>query len=317
MRFGRLAREPLVQFLAGGALIFALYSLREAADSVGEATRGQKTGPSELASLDVDRTIVIGRADLQTLRDNFARGARRAPTTDELGDAIETFVNEEMLYREGKSLGLDREDVVVRRRIIEKMTVLARPAAPSPEPSEAELRTWFARYPHRFRQAPRLSFEQRFFDPKRRPDAAAVAKQVLAGLAARVTRAEALPPQDGFVLPDVMEERSDLQITHLYGPDFLQAVLAAPIGRWSGPHRSSFGEHLVFVRARSPGGALPFEAVEKQVRADWLTVSTRGIRAAGLTLLPRYTVKLEGIEPAQAEALTKAPAVAPLLEQKK
>ncbi|HEY0710547.1 MAG TPA: peptidylprolyl isomerase [Polyangia bacterium] len=295
-----------MQFVAGGALIFALYALVGGSEESAPAT--------ETASV-VDRTISIGPAELRTLREAFARSARREPSPDELGDLVETFVHEEMLYREGKALALDRDDVIVRRRIIEKMTVLARPAAPSPEPTEAELRAWFARYPHRFLQAARVSFEQRFFDPKRRADAAGDARRVLAALGARDQgRAAALPAQDGFVLPDVMEERSEMQIAHLYGPDFVRALGDAPLGRWSGPHRSSFGEHLVFVKARAAGGAQPFAAMEKQVRADWLTVSTRGIQAAGSTLLPRYKVKLDGVEPAQAAALAKAPAVAPLLE---
>ncbi|HEY0712538.1 MAG TPA: hypothetical protein VGF45_07685, partial [Polyangia bacterium] len=166
-----------MQFLAGGGLIFALYA---ASGDDDDATAGG--GAASDAAVVVNRTIAIGPADLQSLRETFVRGARREPTPEELGDAVETFVNEEMLYREGKGLGLDREDVVVRRRIIDKMTVLARPAVPTAEPNETELRAWFQRYPHRFRHAPRISFEQRFFDPKRRANAADDARRVLAKL---------------------------------------------------------------------------------------------------------------------------------------
>jgi hypothetical protein len=297
-----ITREPLVAFLLLGGAIFGLHA------ALAERRRDDGAA-AELAP--PDRTVRVTPAEIETLKTNFRLAWKREPSVEETGDLVETYVNEEILFREGRALGLDREDGVVRRRLIEKMTLLARPNAPAPEPSQDELRRWYEQYPHRFRQGPRLSFEQRFFDGKKHEDAAADARAALAGLAgAKLTSAAALAAGDEFVLPQVMDDKNDLQVAHLYGQEFLTALQAAPLGRWSGPVASTFGQHLVFVSKRTGERMPPFEEIALHVKADWLTVATRGVKAAAATLLPHYRVALEGPD---AAALTKARAVAPLL----
>jgi hypothetical protein len=297
------SREPLVAFLLLGAALFALHAAvserHEAAPSLGAPP---------------DRHIAVTAADVDTLRANFRLAWRREPTVEETGDLLETFVNEEILFREGRSLGLDRDDGVVRRRIIEKMALLARPSVPTGDPSRDELRRWYQLYPHRFRQGPRLTFQQRFFDARKHPDAAGDARAALGALDEQQrTQAAGLVAGDEFVLPRVMEDKNDLQVAHLFGQDFLRALQAAPLQRWSGPVTSTFGQHLVFVSKRQDARMPAFEEVEMHVRADWLTVSTRGVKAAASTLLPSYRVTLEGPE---AAALKAAAAVAPLVQRR-
>jgi hypothetical protein len=298
----RLRREPFVHFVVLGGLIFALYAL----------TRSGRGAGGGAGVFEPDRRIVIGAADLEALRSSFRAAWKREPTRDELGDQVESFVHDEVLFREGKAQALDRDDVVVRRRLIEKMSALARPQSPVGDPSRSELQHWYDRYPHRFAQAGRLSFEQRFFDGKRRADATADARAALGALATDDRGdATALGPGDDFVLPAQMIEKTEVQVAHLYGQEFVAALLAAPLRTWHGPVASNFGQHLVFVIDRLPARQPPFLEVEKAVRADWLTVNTRGVKPAAESLLPRYRVVLEGSEAAQ---LATAPAVAPLLQ---
>jgi hypothetical protein len=223
---------------------------------------------------------------------------------------VQTFVDEEVLYREAVAQGLERADPLVRRRLIEKMTALTRPVAPTQEPSRDQLRRWYLIYAHRFRRPTTVTFEQLFFDPQRRPDAGAAAAQALAGLA-RAKPSDPPPPTgDAFVLSAATNEKTQLELAHLLGETFAQAVLTAPVGSWSGPVRSTYGIHLVRVVRRTPERLPPFEEIEKTVRADWLTVETRGQRAAAEVLLPRYQLSL----PAEVRReLAGAPALAPYL----
>ena len=302
-RLSRVWREPFVQFLLLGGLIFGLYA----------ATRGSRGHGGDAGGGEPDRRIVITAAEIETLRADFRATSKREPSAEELGDQIESWVHDEILFREGKALGLERDDVVVRRRVVEKMSALARPQTPMGEPSPADLRRWYDRYRHRFAQPGRLSFEQRFFDPKRRGDAAADAKSALAAVAeADLGDPTAIGAGDEFVLPAQLVGKSDLQVAHLFGEAFLAAVVAAPLRRWQGPVASQFGPHLVFVIDRETPRQPKFEEVTAQVRADWLTVNTRGVKPAAESLLPRYQVVLQGAEP---QKLAATPAVAPLLER--
>ena len=82
--------------------------------------------------------------------------------------------------------------------------------------------------------------------------------------------------------------RGQAILSTLDGERLAREVSSAPVGSWQGPVNSRFGAHLIRVTDRQPEGLPPFEEVEKQVRADWLTVETRGLRAAAESLLPEY-----------------------------
>ena len=103
----RLLREPLFQFLALGAMLFALYGL------VGKR------------SAEAPEKIVVSASRIANLGDGFARTWRRPPSEQELQGLIEDYIRDEVFYREGRAAGLDRDDVIIRRRVRQKMEFLA------------------------------------------------------------------------------------------------------------------------------------------------------------------------------------------------
>jgi len=265
----------------------------------------------------VSRTVTLDERAVQGLRASFRAAMKRDPQTAELADLVQEAVGEEILFREGLARGLDRDDGVVRRRVIEKMTALVHPSAPTSDPSREELRRWFETYRHRFLRPAAVTFDQLFFDARRR--SAAGADAPAAALAALKSLQQAppgapVPPGvgDRFVLPQRMTDKSDLELGHLYGERFVLAVGQLPPGSWSGPLEGRDGVFLVRVIDRRPARAPAFEEVEKLVRADWLTVETRGQRAAAESLLPRYQIALPaGVR----DQLASAPALAPILKR--
>ena len=96
-----------------------------------------------------------------TLADRFARTWRRPPTEQELQGLVEDYVREEILYREGRAAGLDRDDFVIRRRVRQKMEFLAEDMAAA-EPSEEQLAAYLASNQEKFLTDDRLTFHQVF-----------------------------------------------------------------------------------------------------------------------------------------------------------
>jgi hypothetical protein len=305
----RLLREPLAHFAVLGALLFAVWGLAR------PGRAGRADPPPRPATDGAPRVVAISTGDVDAARATFRAVSRREPNPQELGDLVQTLVSEELLYREALALDLDRDDRVVRRRLIEKATALARPTPPNSDPPRDELLRHYASYRHRFHRPATVTFEQRFFDPQRRDDPAAAAGRALALLGDATRAAPRAPAGDGgdpSVFPATMESKSELELAHLLGDAFAAGVMTAPIGRWQGPLPSKHGVHLVRVTDRRAERMPPFEEVEKQVRADWLTQETRGLRAAALTLLPRYEISL----PAELRSqLHAAPALRPFLER--
>ena len=82
-------------------------------------------------------------------------------------------VRDEVLYRQGVAMGLDKDDAVVRRRIRQKMEFVADMVA-DVEPTDAELKSFVAEHPEWFREEPRFSFDQVYFGDAGVPDADAL-----------------------------------------------------------------------------------------------------------------------------------------------
>lgn len=256
------------------------------------AARGGTAGSG--GSLDV---VTVRTSDLDGLRAGFEAAQKRQPTPAELADLVEGFVNEEVLYREGMARGLDRGDLVVRRRVIDRMTEIARPHGPDREPTRAELEAWFTAFRHRFVRPATVTVEQIFVDPGRHQDPRADATRILTQLeqghgAVLDTSRRPAGVGDATLLPGTLTDTTALELSHLFGGDFASRAMAGPIGRWQGPVWSPRGIHLLRVHARHAERVPTFAEAERYVRADWLTVERRGTRAAAESLRPHYRVVL-------------------------
>jgi len=175
----RLLQEPLLHFLLLGGALFGLHGLLP--------------GTGEAAP---DR-IVVSAGQIQSLETTFARTWQRPPTAQELDGLIDDYVREEVLSREAQSLGLDREDSVIRRRLRLKMEFIADDVAAAREPTDAELQAYLDARPDGYRHEARWSFKQVWFDRVRRGAGTdAAAREALAGLqAAGAASARPSPPR--------------------------------------------------------------------------------------------------------------------------
>lgn len=276
----RLLREPLLHFLALGALLFALY---------GALNGGSGRAPSE---------IVVDRARVESLAAQFERVWQRGPTAEELRGLVDAFVREEVLYREGLALRLDRDDPVIRRRVGQKLAFLA-DAQASTEASDAELQAWLDGHPADYRVEPRTSLRQRYFDPARRG-----ARLEADVAAARAALAAGGPGElgDPTLLPAALDAARTSELARVFGDAFAQAIAELPVGGWHGPVVSSYGVHLVEVRAREPGRAPALAEVRVAVERDLLRArAEQAGEAFYRALRERYTVRLEaGPEAASA-----------------
>lgn len=250
----RLLHEPLLHFVALGALLFAVYAVVDR-DRVAAS----------------DTTIVMTPDELSRLALLFHGQWRRDPTPEEFGRLVENRVQEEVLYREGLAMGLDQGDTMIKRRLAQKVQFVAEDVAASHEPSAAELKAWFEKNAVRFQEPPRVSFRHLYFSPDRRGararDDAADALSTLAGQphdTKRSTRA------DPFMFHEYYRDRAPEYLGKEFGPPFARAVVRLPTGSWQGPIESGFGWHLVFVDTLVPGRVPAYEEVEDHVRTAWL-----------------------------------------------
>ncbi|MCB9794758.1 MAG: peptidyl-prolyl cis-trans isomerase [Alphaproteobacteria bacterium] len=255
-----LLREPLLHFLLLGAGLALLDRLTP------------DTPPPILVS-----------PSLVTERFEAAEG--RAPSAEELQGQLELRAREEALLAEAKELGLDEGDLIIRRRLLQKMRFLLAGQVALPAPDEDSLRAWHAAHLADYRRPVTLSFEHRFFSTERRGDAA------------RADAADPEAPGDSFPLGARFEQRPLPRLERELGAAFLAQVQALPPERWSEPLPSTWGWHRVRLLARAEAWDPPFEAVRGQVEADWREAArAEALAAAEAALVREHAVVIEVTE---------------------
>jgi len=265
----RVLREPLTYFLLSGAALFAM---------------------AEVFGGDGDERIVVTQSERARLADQWHAQMGRPPTESELEALIQQWVREEIYYREALAMGLDDDDVIIRRRLAQKLTFLTEDLATAEAPDEAALRGYHRRNADRYAEPVRFSFMHRYFSSERREQARADAEAALRALA-QAEGGDVIPEGDPFMLQRSYLERSQREIAELFGREFAAAVSELPVGSWQGPVPSAYGWHLVRVEQQRPARALPFEEVADRVAADFRQEQRREANEAFYaTLRERYEI---------------------------
>ncbi|NBW74944.1 MAG: peptidyl-prolyl cis-trans isomerase [Sphingomonadaceae bacterium] len=266
-RAAALLREPLVHFLAAGALIFVVLSGR--APDAGE------------------RRIVVDEPVVTGLVNNYVQSFRRPPSDEELDGLIRDYVRGEVYYREALRLGLDRDDDVVKKRLRNKMLAIATAEAEAAEPSDADLQALLDKDPGRYAQPPRYTLEQRYLGP----DSPALRASAQTALAALKPGAAPAVPTQPIPLPGRLDSTTAFDIASEFGDDFAAALEKAPVGRWSGPVLSGFGLHLVKIERREVPPPPRLSDIRQRLENDWRSIAVRKAEDDNLNaLLKGYDV---------------------------
>jgi len=248
-------REPFFQFMVLGSLLFGAYTWLSQADS------------ADLPPTEIRLTM----DDLAQLVLGFEAQWSRSPTQAEFNQLVENRVREDVLYREALSLGLDKEDTIVKRRMAQKMEFLAEDLADAREPTDEELRSWFSENAAQFAVSPRLTFHHVYFSPDARgANAVGDAEAALGKIAGLPGTEGAAAAGDAFMFQDYYRELTTQAIARDFGPEFAVAVARLDPGHWQGPVRSGYGWHLVFVDGVIPGRVPNYEEVAGEVKTAWL-----------------------------------------------
>ena len=263
MRFRAILTEPLVHFLALGGLLFLLYVYRNG---------GLGAGASR---------IEVSSGQIASLRASFEKLWLRAPSPEELKGLVADFVREEIAVREATARGLEQGDVVIRRRLRQKLEFLLEDELAIAPPTDAELQRWLDAHPADYLVQPVVTFRQVYINTDRRGASA----ESDAETALRRLRAGANPETagDATLLPAETGPAEVRDVALRFGEEFATAVAAIEAGPWSGPVKSTYGLHLVRVLKKVPGRRPDLALVREQVVRDVLVAR----RAAGVDSLYR------------------------------
>jgi len=278
MRIRRLLSEPMLHFLLIGIALFAAYRWKAPEDAGG-------------------RRIIVTEGVVNDLVTQHVAARGREPSAAELNHLIESYVRDEILYREGVTLGLDRDDIVVKRRVRQKIEVMVEEGAATAAPADADLAAYLEAHTARFVQPAVLTFEQIFLGET--TSGPAVVKAV--ALTRKAVRSGADPSELGTpsLLPQRMTQTPADLVARDFGASFAAALESVPVGEWVGPIESSFGAHYVRVSNRMPAVTPQLAGVRDQVAREWENARRERARSDAYTRMRRaYEVTIETRSPA-------------------
>lgn len=240
----RLLREPLLHFIGLGLLIFAWGTLRG-------------------AEAEAPRRIVVSEAQQARLADTFAATWNRAPSDDEFARLVDAHVDEEVMVREALSLGLDGDDPVIRRRLVQKMELLTAELADA-EPSDADLQALLDADTDVYRGQPRLTFSQ------------------------------VPPPGAPSTLPASMDRATLRQVAARFGSSFARDLESLPADGSTHTVASTFGSHEVRLTEFEPAPKPTLERLRDRLRDDWRAARAAEARQRAVAdLRARYRISIE------------------------
>jgi hypothetical protein len=256
--------EPLLHFIVLGGLLFA----------IDHVVAGRREDP---------RTIVVGAQVDSEAIEQFHEVRGREPTDAELTALHQVWLDNEVLYREGLELGLDKGDDALRERVIFKALSVVDAGVKLPEIDDARLRSWFEQHRVRYDQPARFDFQE----------AALSGDSSESTVRSFVAALNAGAPGDAQAGLRVFTARPHANIVQSYGEDFAKALEQSPPGKWSALQTRDGWRAIQLVAATAAKPA-DYESLRGVVLQDWKDATAAEQRTAAVRALARkYTIRFE------------------------
>ena len=257
-------REPLLHFVVLGGLLF-----------VGDhfiAARG-----------DDPRTIVVGTEVDAQARALFKASRGRDPNAQEAAALRQVWLDNEVLYREGLALQVDKGDPAIRERVIFKALSMIDAGVKLPPVDDTVLRQWFEGHRAKYDEPPRFDFEE----------ATLVGDSSESGARRFAAMLNAGESGDLGAGLRVFKGRPHENLLQSYGPDFTKALESAPPLRWQALQTHE-GWRVVRLDHATPGRPAAFETLRTVVQQDWTDATLSEQRSAAVhAMAGKYVIRTE------------------------
>ncbi len=277
----RIIKSPLIYFFVLGFVVFGLHSYLN-------RTIQDDKDPF---------TVEVTSADIEWIRSSWEARMKRQPVQHELQGLINRYIRDEILFREAMAMDLDDRDLVIQRRLVQKLTFVFEDLAETMEPKDDELKNYMHENQEKYRIPEMMSFTQVYFNPSKRKNVMEEAKTVLA----RLKQAERAPEEavslgDAIMIDASFRQKSPDEVARVLGKEFTDELFSIDEKGWQGPVRSTFGLHLVYISDRIASRMPEFENIRKNVQYDFMYDRKKEvIDSAYKALKSRYTILVEGL----------------------
>jgi hypothetical protein len=276
----RFWREPLIHFFVLGLTVFGLHTVLDRKPE---------------AIVNDPYLVEVSSADIEWLRTIFNKQMGREPTVQDLRGQVNQLIREQILSREAVAMGLDEGDIVVRRRLAQKMEFLFKDLSAMTEPTEDELRTYYTENRSKYEIPPLVTFTQVYFNHDiRGVEEAILAAQALIRVGGDPYKVTTFG--DASILSPGCTQCSEKEIGNKFGTDFAESVKNLEPGSWYGPVKSGYGIHAVYIHEHQDTKLPNFRDIIDRIKNDWMTAKREeNTRRVYGEIRSRYRILVEGL----------------------
>ena len=249
----RWYKEPLLHFFILGCLLFFFMN------------------DSEDRSAVVKKEIVISLNQLSQLSSSWREKRDTPPTKKELDTLITFYVEDEILYREALRLGLDRDEPLIKKILVNKMKYIASDGVDLSKVSDKELHHFFKTHKERF-SAPseKISFSHIYFNPTKDIKYTEHANELFSAIKGQSYLENTCKQGNTFYGGKHFTNVTKKELREYFSQTFIEDIFHLDVKKWSQPINSAYGRHIIYVHQREESKNLEYKDVEQSVKDAWL-----------------------------------------------
>ncbi|MGB0449764.1 MAG: peptidyl-prolyl cis-trans isomerase [Porticoccaceae bacterium] len=287
----KIFSEPLFQFLLIALLLLGGERLINADDYADQQFQ-----------IVIDDEVLVQFMQLQAkiFKPEEAMAALKKLSAEDRQQLASDYARNEALFREAMALNLDKNDQVIRRRLIQKMDYLAQGFYDELPPlTEADLQAYFEEHRQEYTKAASATFTHVFISSLERSveEARTMAEALQKKLNADLVPFENAPRYgERFLYNRNYVNRDDDEIGSHFGNAFRQQLFDSQVAeKWQGPVQSDYGWHLVMLVKNTPSYIPGFTEVASTVFADAQRQQQQEVKRQAIDLLiAKYKVSERG-----------------------
>ena len=258
-------KDRLLHFLVLGAALFAVYGFVD--------REPDAQALSKKIVIDRDTLLTHVQYRSKAFNDTVSQKILDDLSKRDLDGMIRELVREEVLFREAKAMNLDRDDYVIRLRLVQKMEFITKGLLSASAVSEEAVGTYFEEHRTDYYVEPYVTFTHVFYNREKhgRDEASRLANEKLKELngdvvpfSASVSHGDRFPYHVNYV------ERVPDYVGSHFGNEMARMLFTLNPDRkyWYGPYESQYGFHLVMISQRAEGRFPEVEEIYDRVKED-------------------------------------------------
>jgi len=270
----KIVFEPLLQFLLLGFILYLYYDY-----ITPDVQLGNK------------KVINVSSYELQQIKFNYKKEWQKEINEEQLKALIAKKYYEKILLNEAYSLGLEKQDKEISKRLLKQMHFLMLNSSEILEPTEEELHKYYLKNIGDYSNIKTISFSHIYFS---NPEDKKIKSTFKLLTIAKIDANHAASFSEDCSEKNDIKNLTYNEVKAIFGHYFASKIFKLKKGLWHNRIRSKNGVHLVYITKKVIGDAYIFDEVQDRVYLDYLNEYRRNKEnEAYKRISSQYSLKVE------------------------